>query len=122
MAIKLMKVGVSAGLGGLDILTEYVDEKKAYTKSFQKVTDWARILYVGGGYLANSQRWVGDDVSETAVLAGLPLLEKSIKGAVHEYVLKPMGLNQGRMGLKLKTPGRTPGRTPGAPTGSVRWG
>lgn len=102
----------------MDILTEYVDEKKAYTKSFQKVTDWARILYVGGGYLANSQRWVGDDVSETAVLAGLPLLEKSIKGAVHEYVLKPMGRNQGRMGLKLKTPGRTSG----APTGSVRWG
>jgi len=82
MAIKLMKVGVSAGLGGVDILTEYVDESKAYTKSFQNITDWARILYVGGGYLANSMKWVDDDISETAVLAGLPLLEKSIKGAL----------------------------------------
>ncbi len=115
MAIKLMKVGVSAVLGGLDILTEYVDETKAYTKSFQNITDWGRILYVGGGYIANSQKWMDDDISETAVLAGLPLLEKSIKGAVHEYVLKPMGRNKGRMGLRLKTPGRTPG----APTGNI---
>ena len=119
MAIKLMKVGVSAVLGGIDILTEYVDEKKAYTKSFQNITDWGRILYVGGGYIANSQKWVDDDITETAVLAGLPLLEKSIKRAVDEIVLQPMG-RKGRMGLRLKTPGRTPRRTSGAPTGNIR--
>ena len=108
MAIKLIRMGVSGVVGAADILTEYIDEKKAYTKSFQNITDWGRVLYTVGGYAANSMRWVGDDISESAVLAGIPLLEKSIKGAVHAYVLKPMGLNKGRMGLKLKTPGRTP--------------
>lgn len=116
MAIKLVRMGVSAGVGVADIITEYVDEKKAYGKSFQNVTDWGRVLYTVGGYAANSMRFVGDDISEPIVLAGIPLLEKSIKGAVHEYVLKPMG-HSGRMGLKLKTPG-----SPGASAGNVRWG
>lgn len=117
MAIKLIRMGVSGVVGAGDILTEYVDERKAYTKSFQNITDWARIAYVGGGYVANSMRLVGDDISEPIVLAGIPLLEKSIKGAVHEYVLKPMGGKSGRMGLKLKTPG-----TPSASPGNIRWG
>jgi len=117
MAIKLVKLGVSGVVGAADILTEYVDEKKAYTKSFQNITDWGRVLYTVGGYAANSMKWLGDDYTEPMVLSGIPLLEKSIKGAVHAYVLKPMGLNKGRMGLRLKTPGRSPG----APTGNVRY-
>ena len=116
-----MKVGVSAGLGGLDILTEYVDEKKAYNKSFQNLTDWGRLVYTAGGYVANAYKLVGDDISEAMVLSGIPLLEKSIKGAIHSYVLQPMGLNKGRMGLKLKTPGRTPGGAPSPPGGNVRY-
>jgi len=117
MAIKLVKMGVSGAVGVADILTEYIDEKKAYGKSFQNITDWGRVVYTVGGYAANSMRLVDDDISEPIVLAGIPLLEKSIKGAVHEYVLKPMGGKSGRMGLKLKTPG-----TPSASLGNIRWG
>lgn len=117
MAIKLVKMGVSGVVGAADILAEYIDERKAYTKSFQNVKDWFRTAAVVGGYAANSFGWIGDDYSEPTVLAGIPLLEKSIKGAVHAYVLKPMGLSKGRMGLKLKAPG-----THGAPAGNIRWG
>jgi len=115
IGIKLVKVGISAGVGVLDLGTEYLDEKQGYTKSFQNVTDWARVAYTVGGYAANSMKLVDDDISEPMVLAGLPLLEKSVYGAVKEYVLK--GKSQGRMGLRLKTPG-----TPQTPTGNIRWG
>lgn len=118
MAIKLVKLGVSAGVGVADIITEYVDEKQGYKKSFQNVTDWGRVVYTAGGYVANSmdlEKGAEKPISESMVLAGIPLLEKSIYGAVKEYVLK--GKGRGRMGLKLKTPGR-----PGTPPGAVRWG
>lgn len=117
MAIKLVRMGVSAGVGGLDLLTEYVDEKQGYLKSFQNVTDWGRVVYTVGGYAANSMRLVDDDISEPMVLAGIPLLEKSVYGAVKEYVLKGKGKGRGRMGLKLKTPG-----TPVTQPGAIRWG
>lgn len=118
MAIKLVKVGVSAGVGVADILAEYVDVKQGYAKSFQNVTDWGRVFYTVGGYVANSMRLVGDDISEPMVLAGIPLLEKSIYGAVQEYALK--GKTRGkRIGLKLKTPGK---KAPQRAAPTVRWG
>jgi len=114
-----MKVGVSAGVGGLDVLTEYIDEKQAYTKPFQNLTDWGRVVYTVGGYAANYMDFGDDDVTETMVLSGIPLLEKSIAGVFKTYVLK--GKKKGRMGLKLKQTGRTP-PPPGTPTGNIRWG
>lgn len=115
MTIKLVEMGVSAGVGVADIATEYLDEKQGYTKSFQNITDWGRVVYTVGGYAASSMRLIGEDISETMVLSGIPLLEKSIWGAVKEYALH--GKGQGRMGLKLKTPGSA-----GASHGNIRWG
>jgi len=47
-----------------------------------------------------------DEITKTVVLSGIPLFEKSIVNAVK--VFTKLGKNKGRMGLKLKTPGRTP--------------
>ena len=109
-----MKMGVSGGIGVLDIATEYFDEKQLYTKPFQKITDWARALYTVGGYGANYMKFGDDAITETMVLSGLPLFEKSIVNAVK--VFAKLGKAKGRMGLKLKTPGRTP-----AAGGNVRY-
>ena len=110
MGIKLMKLGVSAGVGGVDALAEYIDEKQKYTKPFQNLTDWGRLLYVGGGYAANYMKFGDDEITETMVLSGIPLLEKSIVDVVKTYILKsPAG--KGRMGLKLKRRGDQAGQT-----------
>jgi len=119
MGIKLMKVGVSAGVGGIDALTEYLDEKQGYTKPFQNLTDWGRVIYTVGGYGANYMNFGDDDITETMVLSGIPLLEKSIVDVVKTYVVK--GKGKGRMGLKLKRPGRRVSRTPGSQPGNVRY-
>jgi len=106
MGIRLMKMGTSLGVGSLDILTEYIDEKQAYTKPFQKITDWGRGLYTVGGYGANYMKFGDDTITESMVVSGIPLLEKTIVNAVK--VFAKLGKNKGRMGLKLKKPGRTP--------------
>ena len=115
MAIKLVEVGTSVGVGALDVLTEYIDEKQAYTKPFQNITDWGRLLYVGGGYAANYMKFGDDEISKTMVLSGIPLLEKSIVDVVKVYVVK--GKGKGRMGLKLKERGKGPGGP-----GNIQWG
>lgn len=116
MGIRLMKMGTSLGVGSLDILTEYIDEKQAYTKPFQKITDWGRVLYTVGGYGANYMKFGDDTITESMVVSGIPLLEKTIVNATKVFL--KLGKNtKGRMGLKLKTPGRTPAR----PTGNVRY-
>ena len=107
-----MKVGVSAGVGGADLLTEYIDKKQGYTKPFQNITDYGRLIYTAGGYVANYMDFGDDDITETMVLAGIPLLEKSIAKAFSKYVLK--GKAKGRMGLKIKHAG--------GQTGNIRWG
>ena len=117
MAIKLVKMGTSAGIGAVDCLTEYIDEKQLYTKPFQNLTDWGRLAYTVGGYGANYMRVGDDEITESMVVAGIPLLEKSLVKVVKTYVIKG---KQGRMGLKLKTEGRKPNPSPGA--GNIRWG
>ncbi|GAI92445.1 unnamed protein product, partial [marine sediment metagenome] len=72
-----------------------------------------------GGYGANYMRFGDDAITESMVLSGLPLLEKSIVDVVKTYVVK--GKNKGRMGLKLKRPGRRVSRTPATPGGNVRY-
>jgi len=101
-----MEMGTSLGVGSLDILTEYIDEKQAYTKPFQKITDWGRAVYAVGGYAANYMKVGDDEVTKAVVLSGIPLFEKSLINAVKVYA--KLGKNKGRMGLKLKRPGRTP--------------
>ena len=108
-----MKMGTSLGVGSLDILTEYIDEKQAYTKPFQKITDWGRVLYTVGGYGANYMKFGDDTITESMVVSGIPLLEKTIVNAVK--VFTKLGKNKGRMGLKLKKTGRT------GQTGNVRY-
>lgn len=113
MGIKLVKLGTSLGVGTADIVTEYIDAKQGYGKPFQNVTDWARTAYCVGGYVANYTGMGGEDnpVTESAVLSSLPLLEKSIYKGIRRYA------KLGRMGLKMKRPGRK------RPTrGNVRWG
>ena len=113
MGIRLMKVGVSVGVGSLDVLTEYIDEKQGYTKPFQRITDWGRLVYTLGGYGANYMDFGDDDITETMVLSGIPLLEKSIVNATKVWLKLGKTRGRGRMGLKLKKP---------AAQGNVRWG
>lgn len=116
MAIKLVKLGISGGVGIADIVTEYIDVKQGYRKSFQRVTDWARVAYTVGGYAANEmdlEKGSEKPVTESMVLSGIPLLTKSIYNATREYVIK--GMRKGKMGLKLKDKGRG---SPGSPGGS----
>ncbi len=110
MAIALKKIGVSAGVGVLDIVAEEVDKKQGYRKPFQNITDWGRFGYVAGGYMANGMGYDAE-ATEAIVLGGVPLLEKSIWGFVKRYT--GVGRMVGRMGLKLKTPGKDPPRTQG---------
>ena len=117
MAIKLVKMGTSAVVGAADIITDYIDEKREYVKSFQNVTDWLRFVEVVGGYGANYYKYGDEDITESVVLSSMPLFEKSLYGAVKEYVLQGKGEGEGRMGLKLKKPGRKP-----ASPGQIRWG
>jgi len=98
--IKLIKLGTSAGYGALDIVAEYADETLKYTKSFQNITDWLRVGAVVGGYAGNMMEVGLEDVTESLVLSGFPLLEKSLYRAVKEYALK--GMRKGRVGLRLK--------------------
>ena len=117
MTIKLVEVGTAAVVGFADIVTEYIDEKQGYTKGFQNITDWARVLYTGGGYLADSQGWMGEDYTKPAVLAGIPLLEKSAYGMVKEHLLtpkKPRNPRDPKMTLRLKQRG--------GGAGNIRWG
>ncbi len=104
---------VSAGVGIVDIIADEVDFKQGYTKSFQNVTDWARVGAVVGGYAANSMGYLGDEITESAVLAGIPLLEKSVINAVRQYTNFLPVRPRGRMGLKLKQPGSQ---------GNIKWG
>lgn len=108
MTLTLVKAGVSTGLGVADIIAEYVDEKRGYNKSFMNVTDWLRTSEVVLGYAANAYNYGDPDMTESVVLSAIPLLEKSLYGAVKEYVLEGKGKRKGRMGLKLKTSGRQP--------------
>lgn len=105
MAIELKKIGVSSLVGVVDLVADEVDYRQAYTKSFQNVTDWARVGAVVGGYAANSMGYFDDDITESAVLAGIPLLEKSIVTAVRQYTSLLPVRPRGRMGLKLKKRG-----------------
>lgn len=109
MAIALRKIGSSAGIGLLDIVAEEVDLHEGYTKPFQNITDWGRVAYTVGGYTANHMGY-NEEVTEAIVLSGLPLIEKSIWKAVKRY--SRIG-RKGRMGLKLKNPGKNtpPART-----------
>ena len=120
MAIGLKKIGVSAGVGLLDIIADELDFKKGYGKAFQNVTDWGRVAYVAGGYVANSMGLVDDDATEAAVLAGVPLLEKSIVNAVRQYTgilgVRP----RGRMGLKLLNKGDMPPKKNRKPAGGTQ--
>lgn len=117
MGIKLIKLGTSAGFGAADIVTEYIDEKQGYAKSFQNITDWLRTGGVVGGYLANMMDFGPEDVTESLVLSGIPLLEKSVYRGVKEFA--KLG-RKGRVGLRLKERG-TPG-TPPTGTPTIRWG
>ena len=104
MAIKLEKVGTSALVGVADIVTEELDLYQGYTKAFQNVTDWARVVYAAGGYVANSMG-IEPDATEVVVLSSMPLLEKSVYKAVKQYT--GLGVaGRGRMGLKLIKKGR----------------
>jgi len=104
LAIKLIEMGTSAIVGGADLLTEYIDEKQLYTKPFQNITDWGRLVYTVGGYGANYMKFGDDEITKSMVISGIPLLEKSIVDVVKVYVLK--GKRKGRVGLKLKETGR----------------
>lgn len=119
MAIKLVEVGTAAVVGAADIVTEYIDERKGYLKSFQNVTDWGRVVYTVGGAVADRMEWMGEDYTKPAVLAGIPLLEKSLLNLARETIGKTPGKSRTpkdpRMGLKLKRRG-------GGGEGNIRWG
>jgi len=100
MAIELNKVGVSAGVGILDLFAEEVDYRAKYNKPFQNITDWGRVVYTGGGYLANRMGY-NAELTEAAVLSGIPLIEKSIIDAVRVYTGILPVRPRGRMGLKI---------------------
>ena len=106
MAIELKKVGVSSLVGVLDLVADEVDYKQGYGKSFQNITDWGRVAYVAGGYAANSMGYGDAVVTETAVLAGIPLLERSIVDMVRQYTGILPVRPRGRMGLKLIEKGK----------------
>lgn len=105
MAIKLIEVGTSAGVGALDIITEEVDKKQGYLKPFQNVTDLSRAVVTIGGYAANYSEMGDAEVSKAAVLSGLPLLEKSIYKAIRRWV-PGLGRKGRRLGLKLLKKGQ----------------
>lgn len=48
MPITLEKAGVALGYGAVDVGFMAVDEARKYSKSFRNVTDWSRIITMGG--------------------------------------------------------------------------
>lgn len=120
MPLELEKVGTSLGVGTLDVVAEYLDESQGYEKAFQNITDWSRTAIVVGGGLANWARMGPEDITESAVIAGIPLMEKSLVEAVKDYtgiMGSPSG--RGRVGLKLVKKGAGTQSPSSVPT---RWG
>ena len=89
MALSLVRMGGSAGLGAINIVTQLVDNKQKYTKPFENITDWARVAGFAGGafgaWYMDKNDMVGD-VLEGVELGSLPLLEESVYKLIQAHV------------------------------------
>jgi len=88
MPLSLKKTGVSAVYGLVDIGTNILDTSMNSVNYFQTVTDWQRIVAFGAGAgLAHFSSGNMEEMGEVLAYSSLPLLEKTIYGAVKQYVL-----------------------------------
>jgi hypothetical protein len=93
MPLSIVKTGVSAGYGALDLATEYLDVRQAYTKPFENITDIQRVIAANGGAVgAYMMKGTYGDVCESLSLSSIPLLEKSIYNAVVTWTGKGVKL------------------------------
>ncbi len=78
MGIDFVKTGISVGVGGLDEVMEYWDEKTGRTESFRNAKDITRLVAAGLGY-AMQIFWPRQArLGESLALSATPLLVKSI--------------------------------------------
>lgn len=85
MAIKLSKIGVSAGVGIADIGVDYADERLEYDEPFKRIKDWVRLALLAFGFGGNYARFMPDE-TEALTLASLPLVENSAYQAARYYL------------------------------------
>jgi len=81
--IKLVKYGVSGGLGTAFVIGEYVDEIQGWTEPYKRTQEWIAT----GGFIAGLICDAMDiDAGEALGLASFPLFIRAIKKAVAHYV------------------------------------
>lgn len=78
MAIDVTQSGVSAGVGILDEIMEWWDEKAERTESFRTATDISRLMVAGLGYGLQAFMPRQARLGETLALSATPLLVKSV--------------------------------------------
>lgn len=84
MAIDMVKAGVSAGVGVVDEVLEWWDEKSGRTESFRTATDIGRLAIAGLGYAIQIFWPRQSRLGEAMALSATPLLVKSIAKPVRE--------------------------------------
>ena len=78
MGIDFVKTGISVGVGGLDEVTEWWDEKTGRTESFRNAKDITRLVAAGLGYAMQIFWPKQARLGESLALSATPLLVKSI--------------------------------------------
>lgn len=111
MPLKLVPILEGFGLGGADVLFEYLDEEVVKTEEPYTIKNVARPVLWGLGLVGSvlcKEDTLLSDVSETLMIAQEPLLVRTIYNVVK-------GATQGQtkrdLELKLKRHGRGSNRT-----------
>ena len=135
MPLSLMKTGISAAVGGIDILADYYNPTTSPSGSFTGILDWERVgLAIAGTAMAaiGGRRNSGkgsmiSNIGEAIELSSIPLAEKSIANyflakttntfranpaARRGNIVRPFGRGQitvRRPGISGSAPGGIPG-------------
>ena len=87
MKVKLVKVGTAVGVGAVDEVLEWWDEKAGRTLSFRTATDIGRIVLTLGGYAMQMMDFA-PEIGEAMALSSTTLLTKSIAKPVKEAITR----------------------------------
>jgi len=96
MVLRLGRLGVAGGVGGVHVASLYVDEIQGWKEPFRRSQDYVNLgLFLAGladaGMEISKEGWIG----ETLAIASEPLLIRSIYEALRHYVFKSPGYRGG---------------------------
>jgi len=99
MPIKLIKEGTSLGVGGIAVLTRWIDQRQGWVTPPRRTQDVLAI----GGHLAGLAAWhlvtpgtTEEDISESIALATGPLAVISVYEIVKHFLKRSPSKGKGR--------------------------